>query len=195
MGRSVSASGAIAALDLLPKEVALPHAGTPLKVICTCGTEAPIAQRIATARLQGVAGEFALGPLLSKAVLPSAESAQASTPADLAAGRLSEGLGKLLVQVVEDGCESGACAYAIALCLAGMLESAAAHAVLSMVDGPMAEHPAVTALDGYLLFQLGQADRGRRALSRAAMAARRVPDHRPILRFTQHVLLVQQFGG
>lgn len=195
MGRSVSASGAIAALDLLPKELSLPGAGTPLQVVGTTGAGAAMAQRIAATHLRGAARDVALALVLSRAVLPADGSSGPSAQADMLAGRLPEALGKLLVQVVEDGCETGASAYVIALCLAGLLENPAAHAVLSVIDGPMAEHPAVTALGGYLQFQLGQTDLGRRALSRAAMTARRVPEYRPILRFTQHVLLVQQFGG
>jgi hypothetical protein len=195
MGRSVSAAGAIAALDLLPKEVSLAEPGVSLQVICTAESRAEPGVRIASATLLGATHSLALSQVLSKAVLPAEKDGATTASADLTAGRLPEALGKLLVQVVEEGCENGGCAYSIALCLAAMLENSAAHTVLTLVEGPMADHPAVTALGGYLLFQLGDTDRGRRALSRAAMAARRVPEYGPVLRFTQHVLLVQQFGG
>lgn len=195
MGRSVSASGAIAALDLLPKEVALSGAGAPLRVVCSEGAGTDLARRIVATTVRGETQDFALAQVLAKAVLPPPEGVTTSSGEDLTTGRLPEALGKLLVQVAVEGCATGACAYTMALCLAGMLENASAHAVLTLIEGPMAEHPAVTALGGYLLFQLGETDKGRRALSRAAMAARRVPEYRPVLRFTQHVLLVQQFGG
>lgn len=195
MGRSVSASGAIAALELLPKAVTLPEGGVPLRVDCGAEPGADLAQRIAATTVQGAAHGFALAEVMHRAVIQPGGAGDNSPDLDLVAGRLPEGLGKLLVRVVDEGCENGACAYAIALCLAAMLENVAAHAALTLIEGPLAEHPAVTALGGYLLFQLGETDRGRRALSRAAMAARRVPEFRSVLQFTQHVLLVQQFGG
>lgn len=202
MGRSATLSGASVALDLLPKEFSSqqPEAGQirvlgPAKAVTSA--EAALAA-LSRMQLDSPLGGVALGPIAAFADLTtpfSVPGKAGSDVADMAAGRLAEALGRQLCALIGQDSATSCQIYRIALCLAGLNRSAEAYSVLSLDDSDTAAHPTVLALRGYLSFQVGEAEMGRRALARAALAARGTPSMRGILHFTQHVLLVQQFGG
>lgn len=202
MGRSGYLSGASVALDLLPKDFS--QSGPDREPISVQGSSQPATSpemalsALARMTLDTASARVALGPLAAFADIAApfgSPAAQDGDLADLAAGRLPEALGRLLCGLI--GCQTVAShkIYRMALCLAGLNRSAEAHSVLALVDDGTAAHPTVLALRGYLSFQVGEAEVGRRALARAALTARGKSDMRGILHFTQHVLLVHQFGG
>jgi hypothetical protein len=202
MGRSSNLSGASVALDLLPKDFFLSEPDR--EPISVHGPSAPATTpetaltALARMTLDTASAHVALGPLAAFADIaaPFGTPTQADGDlADLAAGRLPEALGRQLCALI--GCQTVGShkIYRMSLCLAGLNRSAEAHSVLALLDDGAAAHPTVLALRGYLSFQVGEAEVGRRALARAALAARGKSDLRGILHFTQHVLLVHQFGG
>lgn len=202
MGRSGNLSGASVALDLLPKDLCVTFPEE--SVISVQGPDQPAATaemaRAALARMQldSATGSVALGPLAAFADL----TAPFDTPctaegdvADLSAGRLAEALGRQLCAIIGQRQVNIQQVYRMALTLSGLNRSVEAHAMLSLSEQDDMLHPALLALRGYLSFQVAEAEVGRRALARAALSARGNPGMRGILHFTQHVLLVQQFGG
>ena len=202
MGRATTLSGASVALDLLPKDLDL--TGSEGVVASVLGPSeralSPEAALAALARMQldCAAGSVALGPIAACADLTAPFGAPAGPDADLAdlsAGRLAEALGRQLCSLIGRETVDARQIYRMSLALAGLNRSAEAHSLLALADGDDAAHPMLLALRGYLSFQVGEAEVGRRALARAALAARGKPAMRGILHFTQHVLLVQQFGG
>lgn len=202
MGRSGYLSGASVALDLLPKDF-VPSAPDQEPISVRGSTDPATSPEMALTALAQMAldttsAHVALGPLAAFADIAAPFSSPGPVDgdlADLAAGRLPEALGRQLCALI--GCTTVAShkLYRISLCLAGLNRSAEAHSVLALVDDGAAAHPTVLALRGYLSFQVGEAEVGRRALARAALAARGKSDMRGILHFTQHVLLMHQFGG
>lgn len=202
MGRSATLSGASVALDLLPKEFSSPQPDTGQITVHGPAQAATSAEgalaALARMQLESPSGSVALGPIAAFADLttPFSVPGKAGTDlADMAAGRLAEALGRQLCAMIGHGSVTSCQIYRMALCLAGLNRSVEAHSVLSLAEFDTAAHPTVLALRGYLSFQVGEAEMGRRALARAALAARGTPSMRGILHFTQHVLLVQQFGG
>ncbi len=205
MGRTSQLNGASVALELLPRQID----GTAMPALAITLTVPPLPQgappeqaraALAAAALASGALSLPLGPLATLATLPQAAgcpSLAAPAPQDeLAAGRLPEALGALLMAMVTSADPiDPAALYQMALCLASLTRSAEADAVLALVQPTGKPHPAVLALRGYLAFQRGDGDAGRKALASAALSARGVPALRGILHFTQHVLLTQQFGG
>ncbi len=205
MERSGTLSGANVALELLPREITC-DSPSERSIAVQGSTGRPADAQAALATLSGMALSrgplsVALGPVAALAdlsapfVAPACPSATAPGKADLAAGRLPEALGHFLMALTTLSSIDGSLVYAMALCLAGMTRSAEAYRLLSLVDCEGAASPTLLALRGYLAFQNGEADVGRKLLARAALASRGVPQNRSILHFTQHVLLVQQFGG
>lgn len=202
MQRPSLVSGTSVALELLPKLLATPPTGCP--VVEVLGRTAPpadiTAARAAFGRMTLSCGEQAV-PLAGIAALADL-SAPFTAPqgpepgvADLAAGRVPEALGHLLFALFRADRADPSTLYSMALCLAALNHGAEAYRLITLLDGSDDPGPVLLALRGYLAFQNGEADLGRKALARAALAARGVPEYRPILHFTQHVLLVQQFGG
>lgn len=202
MGRSGNLSGASVALDLLPKDFCQTAPdGTAVTVHgphdSAASPEAALAA-LAQMQLDCPSGSVALGPIVAFADLTapfSAPSGPDGDIADLSAGRLAEALGRQLCALIGQRSIDSRQIYRMSLCLAGLNRSVEAHSVLALADCGDGAHPTLLALRGYLCFQVGEAEVGRRALARAALAARGKPAMRGILHFTQHVLLVQQFGG
>jgi hypothetical protein len=201
MGRSGNLSGASVALDLLPKDFParqLEKSNIILHgpAIQASSVEAALAA-ISVMEVESPSGIVALGPLAAFADLTapfSASSGSDGDVADLAAGRLAEALGRQLCALIGQSTVETRQIYRMALALAGLNRSVEAHALMTLAEFEDT-HPSMLALRGYLSFQVGEAETGRRALARAALASRGDAKARPILHFTQHVLLVHQFGG
>lgn len=202
MGRSGNLSGASVALDLLPKDFSATR--PEQSVITVQGPDHPATSpegaktALARMQLESDTCSVALGPLAAFADLtaPFATPAAAEGDvADLSAGRLAEALGRQLCAIIGQRQVDTRQVYRMALTLSGLNRSVEAHAMLALTGRDEALHPTLLALRGYLSFQVGEAEVGRRALARAALSARGNPGLRGILHFTQHVLLVQQFGG
>jgi len=88
-----------------------------------------------------------------------------------------------------------AAAYGLALSLASEGDHAGSLGVLRVLDAAGVEHPACLALAGFSAFKVGENTEARQFLARAARRARVGEEFRGILKFSQHTLLIQQFGG
>lgn len=199
MGRSSTLNGASVALELLPRQIdcppesARPITVTPQPCILPAGAEQG---RAALAALHLASGPetVPLGPAAAHADL-SATPLSGDCITDLMANRLPQALGCLLCTMAQSAIVPPALVYQSALALASLTRTAEAAALLALVEPQGNPHPAILALRGYLAFQTGDSDAGRKALARAALGARGTPALRGILQFTQHVLLTQQFGA
>lgn len=200
MQQPVISSGTNVALELLPRSLSCD--GCDCRPILVHGLGTPPTDiteaRAALAQMILASGDISvpLAPIAALADLSGPlRPATATDEADLAAGRVPEALGSLLLRLFGVATVDLQTIYGIALCLAALNRSAEAYRLLSLAECSTEPAPTLLALRGYLAFQNGEADVGRKSLARAALAARGVPGNRQILHFTQHVLLVQQFGG
>lgn len=195
MGRSGHLSGATVALELLPKNPDMPtdalHANlwnappTIDDALRTRFADAVLVAGTATLPLADIAAQASLPPNLPEDAID----------ADIAAGHLPEAIGKILIALHDQGGAKAAHLYRLALCLAILNRNAESKATIALIDTDTERHPAILALKGYLAINGGEVEAGRSFLAKAALASRGVPSHRSILHFTQHVLLVHQFGG
>lgn len=201
MRRSGHLNGATVALELLPSEIDAGATVCLVAEICTSDRDATggvtgAEVQIADYCLKRNNVSLPLGSIASLAKLPSGPTDLAKPVEDeLASGNLAAALGKLLLALVERGGADAVTLYRISVVLARLARSREAFAILSLIEGPAIEHPAISALRGYLALQNGEVETGRRFLAKAALSTRGVPAHRNVLHFTQHVLLLHQFNG
>ncbi len=201
MRRSGQLNGATVALELLPRDIEAGEEGRLVAMIdgppldgAIRGTvpDLPVSDYCLSAQDR----TFSLGSIAALAKMPSSPAeGEKSYEDELAAGNLSEALGKLILAVIAQGGADQRALYRIGIVLAMLSKSREAFAILSLAENKTTEHPASSALRGYLALQNGEVETGRRYLARAALSSRGVPSSRSILHFTQHVLLVHQFNG
>ena len=197
MRRSASMSGASVVLELLPKSIECTPSSV-IKALVRAGSgDAVGADCVSLADLDLVNGDVSvsLRPIASHIDAGLSGTGAASYAADLAAGRFPQVLGHILADIAAARETTPEQIYTAALCLATLVHNAEAFALISVLDGGACDHPAILALRGYLAFQCRQEELGRKLLARSALLSRSNPAHRPVLHFTQHVLLAHQFGA